>query len=437
MSELVSAGETESELVSAGVAEVDVTPDYPVRLSGYGARREETAKIKSPLYARALAIGAKRPVLLLALDNCGVTASMTEAVARELRRQAGIARERIVLCYTHTHNAPMLSGAAPMLFSTDIPAAHQRHIDRYTGEVTGRLVEVGLRALSNRKPARLSYSEGHAGFAVNRRAQIGPVDHVMPMIRVDDPDGNLRAVWVSYACHCTTFGPADNFMCGDWAGFAVERIRRNHPGAVALVTIGCAANANPFPRTGLSLSRRHGGDIAWEADRLLGISGRLLSGRIRSRLVHASLPYDAMPSRKEWMAAAERRDAAGYHARQWIARLDHGETVPDALSYPVQGWSFGDELAIVFLAGEVVADYAFRLRRMYDPARLWTGAYANDFPGYIPSRRIWKEGGYEGGDATVYFGLPNRFAGDVEERVVEAVQRVIPETFRRPRSNGD
>ncbi|MCY3772662.1 MAG: neutral/alkaline non-lysosomal ceramidase N-terminal domain-containing protein [Gemmatimonadetes bacterium] len=426
-----------SEMVSVGVSEVDVTPDYPVRLSGYGARREETAKTKSPLYARALAIGAERPVLLLALDNCGVTASMTESVARELRRQAGIDRERIVLCYTHTHNAPMLSGAAPMLFSTDIPAAHQRHIDRYAEEVMERLVEVGLRALSNRRPSRLSYSEGHAGFAVNRRAQIGPVDHVMPMIRVDDRDGNLRAVWVSYACHCTTFGPADNFMCGDWAGFAADRISQSQPGAVALVTIGCAANANPFPRTGLSLARRHGGDIAWEVDRLLGIPGRPLSDRIRCRLVHASLPYDTIPSREAWMAKAEERGAEGYHARKWIARMDNGEAIPETLSYPVQGWSFGDELAIVFLAGEVVADYAFRLRRIYDTAKLWVGAYANDFPGYIPSRRIWKEGGYEAGDATVYFGLPNRFADEVEERVVEAVQRVIPETFRRPRTNGD
>lgn len=253
----------------------------------------------------------------------------------------------------------------------------------------------------------------------------------MPMIRVDDPDGNLRAVWVSYACHCTTFGPADNFICGDWAGFAADRIRRKHPGAVALVTIGCAANANPFPRTGLSFSRRHGGDIAWEVDRLLGIPGRPLTGPVRCRLVHASLPYDTMPSREAWTAAAEGSDAAGYHARRWIARMEDGEAVPEALSYPVQGWSFGDGLAICFLAGEVVADYAFRLRRMYDPARLWVGAYANDFPGYIPSRRIWKEGGYEGGDATVYFGLPNRFAGDVEDHVVEAAQRVIPETFRR------
>ena len=422
-----------SELIPVGVSEVDVTPDYPVRLSGYGARREETAKIKSPLYARALAVGSERPVLILALENCGVTESMTAAVARELGRRAGIDRERIVLCYTHTHNAPMLSGAAPMLFSTDIPAAHQRHIDRYSEEVTGRLVEAGLRALSNRKPSRLSYSEGHAGFAVNRRAQIGPVDHVMPMIRVDDPEGNPRAVWVSYASHCTAFGPADNFMCGDWAGFAAESIKRNHPGAVALVTIGCAANANPFPRTGLSFSRRHGGDIAREVDRLLEIPGRPLPGQIRCRLVQASLPYDALPTREAWTAAAEEESAAGYHARKWIARMDSGEKVPEALSYPVQGWSFGDELAIVFLAGEVVTDYAVRLRRMYDPTRLWIGAYANDFPGYIPSRRIWKEGGYEAGDATVYFGLPNRFADGVEERVVEAAQRVIPESFRRSR----
>ena len=425
-----------SELVSVGVSEVDVTPDYAVRLSGYGARREETSKVESPLYARALAIGAERPVLLLALDNCGVTEAFTESVARELARKAGVSRERLALCYTHTHNAPMLTGAAPMLFGTDIPAAHQDHIDRYTDEVKERLVEVGLQALSDRRPARLSHSEGHAGFAVNRRAQIGPVDHVMPMIRIDDPDGNLRAVWVSYACHCTTFGPADNFMCGDWAGFAAESIRRNHPGAIALVTIGCAANANPFPRTGRAFARRHGGDIAWEVDRLLGITGRALSDRVRCRLVHASLPYDAMPTREAWLATAEEPGAAGYHARQWVARMDRGEEVPEALSYPVQSWAFGDELAIVFLAGEVVADYAFRLRRMYDPARLWIGAYANDFPGYVPSRRIRKEGGYEGGDANMYFGLPNRFAEEVEERVVAAVRRVIPDTFRRPRSNG-
>ena len=53
-----------NELIPIGIAEIDVTPEYPVRLSGYGARREETSKVATPLYARALAIGSEEPVLL-------------------------------------------------------------------------------------------------------------------------------------------------------------------------------------------------------------------------------------------------------------------------------------------------------------------------------------------------------------------------------------
>ena len=52
---------------------------------------------------------------------------------------------------------------------------------------------------------------------------------------------------------------------------------------------------------------------------------------------------------------------------------------------------------MVFLPGEVVVDYVLRLKKEFDPARLWVTAYANDEPCYIPSERILKEGGYEGG----------------------------------------
>ena len=86
---------------------------------------------------------------------------------------------------------------------------------------------------------------------------------------------------------------------------------------------------------------------------------------------------------------------------------------------------------MVFFAGEVVADYAFNLRQLYQPQRLWIGAYANAFPGYIPSQRIWREGGYEGGDATVYFGLPNRFDEKVEILIVDAVRAMLPASLAR------
>ena len=46
-------------LVPVGVAVVDVTPAYPIRLMGYGSRKTESEGVASPLKVRALAIGER------------------------------------------------------------------------------------------------------------------------------------------------------------------------------------------------------------------------------------------------------------------------------------------------------------------------------------------------------------------------------------------
>jgi hypothetical protein len=79
----------------------------------------------------------------------------------------------------------------------------------------------------------------------------------------------------------------------------------------------------------------------------------------------------------------------------------------------------------VALAGEVVVDYALLLRARYPKARLVVAGYSNDLPGYIPSRRILAEGGYEAVESMPYFGLPGPFAPEVEDRVLDAASRVL------------
>lgn len=45
--------------------------------------------------------------------------------------------------------------------------------------------------------------------------------------------------------------------------------------------------------------------------------------------------------------------------------------------------------------------------------------------GYVPSLRVLREGGYEGGDAMRYTPLPGPFAPSVEERIVTTVHRLV------------
>ena len=87
----------------------------------------------------------------------------------------------------------------------------------------------------------------------------------------------------------------------------------------------------------------------------------------------------------------------------------------------MQAWQLGSDLTFVALGGEVVVDYALRLKKELGRDDTWVAGYTNDVMAYIPSERVLKEGGYEGGGAMVYYGLPTVWGPMVEETIVAAV----------------
>jgi hypothetical protein len=99
----------------------------------------------------------------------------------------------------------------------------------------------------------------------------------------------------------------------------------------------------------------------------------------------------------------------------------------------VHAFALGDRLTMVALSGEVVVDYAIRLRReLGNPGRaLWVAAYADDVIGYIPSVRVLKEGGYEAGEAFYGSTWPAPLAEDIEAIVVQAAHDAVMRVRRR------
>ena len=428
-------------MAPVGAASVDITPDYPVRLSGYGSRRDVHKGVAQRIHAKALAIGADAdgPAVLVTVDNCGVPAAIREEVVRRLASKTKVRDERFAICSSHTHCAPMLVGVLPNLFSMDIPAEHMPAIERYTRELTDRIEEAALAALADRTPASLAWNVGRVRFAANRRSfPIKPVDHDLPVLRVAGADGKVRAILASYACHCTTL--ALDEIHGDWAGCAQEALQREFPGAIALTAIGCGADQNPNPRRTMELVKKYGEDLAAEAKRLVLGEMKPVEPKLDCQARLIELAFDRLPSREEWeKLAAAPAASISYHAKKNLARLDRGERIPTHLPYLVQRWSFGDSLAMLFLPGEVTVDYSLRIKREFDARRMWVNAYSNDVPCYIPSRRVLDEGGYEGAGAMVYYDRPARFAPDVEERIMTAASALMPEAFRiatPPRSSG-
>jgi len=425
-----------------GVAEIDITPDYPTRMSGYESRKVEAEAVESRLKAKALAIGEEKGLsVLLAVDNCAVPGKVADEVAARLAKRAGLAREQLAVCSTHTHSAPSLSNGIPFIFGGPLPVDQNARIARYTAELTNALEKVAVAALADRKPARLAWGQGRAGFAVNRRVlkdghwvnfgatPDGAVDRSLPVLRVSDLDGKLRAILIGYACHCTTLEGNFTKISADWAGYACEELQQAHPGAIALVVIGCGADANPQPRGSVENAKQHGSEIAHEVENVLKGTLAPVPGTVEAQFRRVEVPLGTPRTRDQLLAMTKAPGAQGYFAQVMLERLDRGENPPKSVSYPVQTWSFGDALAMVFLGGEVVADYALRLKREGKPGQLWVTAYSNDVTCYIASKRMLDEGGYEVDSSMIYYDRPARLAPEAEDTIVRAVHDLLPSRF--------
>jgi hypothetical protein len=425
-----------SEVYHVGVSKVEITPEYPIRLNGFGFRREESKGVSQPIFARGLAIStsaAEAPLVLLAIDSLGVRMEMVDEVSRRLKESHQIPRQNVALTFTHSHCTPKVNGACDNIFSTPIPPEHQQHIDLYTQQLTDWLTDAARQAINSRAPARLSWGEGSVDFAQNRRTPGGPVDHALPLLAVRNVDSDsIRAIYVSYACHAVVL--SFDQVSGDWPGYAAEMLERQHPGATALVSIGAGSDSNPESGVvgdKVEVAEAYGLQIADEVQRLLKSDLKPMTGSISATLNRIDLPLNELPPREQFEEMAQQENQVGYNARTQLARLDRGEELITKIQYPVQIWSFGDSLCMVFLAGEVCVDYSLRLKKEFDRERLWLNAYSNDFCSYIPSERLVKEGRYGGGSETPYFALPTTLKAGLEQLIVDEVQRQVPRTFQR------
>ncbi len=410
----------------AGVAVVDITPQAPVWMAGFAARTCPPQGVALPLHAKALALEDERGsrAVLVSLDVLGVTAPLAASVAEDVRRRHGLPREALLINASHTHCGPVVGDTLSVAY--ELTDGQWSAVREYEQELARKVTDVIGEALRRLRPGRLYFGQGEAGFAANRRVQFtpeGPVDHSVPVLRVEGDGGRCLAVAFGYACHNTTLQADFCRFHGDYAGVAQAAVEKRNPGASALFVAGCGADANPKPRGTLELVERHGTALAdaVEATRLTPVSGPL-----RVAYGEVDLPFAPPPGRSEWEARSRGDDPyVRRHAGLMLEALDRDGRLQSVQPEPVQLWRFGRDLTLIALGGEVVVDYALRLKRDYPNERLWVAGYSNDVFGYVPSRRVLEEGGYEGGGAMIYYGKPGPFAPEVEERIHQKVRRLM------------
>lgn len=418
-----------------GAASAKITPDKPMWMAGYASRTKPSDGVELDLHAKALALqdsgGGK--FVLITMDLIGIPRDVRLHVAERAEKQYSLPPERLALNASHTHSGPELR--VQNAYRMDDPTKRSADMSDYVTWLEDTLIKLIGEALEKAAPADLFYSRAHCGFAMNRRTSDGkggwrnfpnpngPVDPDVPVLKATGTDGHIIALLFGYACHCTTLSLQQ--FNADYAGYAQKAVEEAHPGAVALFANGCSGDQNPYPRRELAFAKTHGQTLATAVEAALGTEMQLLSGTIRPALRVIPLAYDTLPTREQLQEAAKSTVTLDReHAERVLSRLDKEGSLPSDYPYPVQVVRIGDQLTWVGLGGEAVVDYSLRLKKEITDPIVWISGYTNDVPTYIPSLRVWKEGGYEGGDAMKWGFHPTRWSEHTEEHIIGTVHEL-------------
>jgi neutral ceramidase len=422
----------------AGLAKENITPENGLWLAGYATRTKPADGKLMELWAKALALedAAGHKAIIVTTDTLGIPQSIYLHTLASVKEKFGLDPQQVILSASHTHCGPVLRNALYDAYPLD---EQQRElIEKYSQVFEAKLVQAIGDALGDLSPAELSARAGETNFAVNRRnntegkvpkllqegALKGPIDHAVPVLTVTGADGKLRAVLFGYACHNTVM--SFNKWSGDYAGFAQLALEKSHPGAQAMFFMGCGGDQNPLPRGKLEIAERYGSMLAAAVEEAMREKGRDLSPQLATSIEMVKLDLGPEPTKAELETMKNGTNAS---AKRWstriLADLEAGKQPIRSYPFPLQAWSLGRTHLLLTMGGESVVDYALKFKKEFGP-QTWVAGYCNDVMTYIPSLRVLKEGGYEGGKAFIPYGMPAlRWADDVEDRITASAERLV------------
>ncbi len=413
----------------AGVAKVVITPQQPLWMAGYAMRNKPSEGIIHDLKAKAIYLedSCGEKALLVTADILGFSKVVSDRIRDTLKSKMGLSKAQILLNSSHTHSGPVLSEALTTIYPMN--SDQLKNVEHYTEWLIKQIVNLAIEAKLNIEPVKLYSKNGVVRFQVNRRNNQessllklselkGPNDFAVPVIKIADAKGVIKAIVFGYACHPTVLNGYQ--WSGDYPGFAQIELEKIYPGTLALFMQGAGADQNPMPRKTLSLAMQYGKELAVAVERVINENMDELEPKLATCYTEIDLPFQKLYSIKQLEKTTK---STVFYENKWayqmLDKINKKESISTLYPYPLQAWRLGNQL-LISLGGEVLIDYSIQFKRIFGESVFVLG-YSNDVMGYIPSELVLHEGGYEGYSSFMVYDLPAPWKSGIEKRIIDGM----------------
>lgn len=416
---------------------LDATP--PIGHPLCGGWIEPARAVDDPLRAvGAVILGASAPVVLCAVDWCGIRNDAHLAWTTAIAKAAHTTRDRVAVQSVHPHNAPFADTGAQKLIDAT-PGAPANLDSKFFSRLVEQVEQTVAAAL--KKPLkfdRIGLGRGRVDRVASNRRLLGTDGKIRfsrtsatrdPKVRAEpegliDPWLRTLSFWHGnvplmalhyYATHPMSYY-GDGRVTSDFCGLARDRLASETRFPHAYFT-GCSGNVTAGKyndgtktnreilrdriiqamRASLRTTRTHEVDT-W--------SWRAVPLKLQPRTEPA---FAAESSEKVLKDAKASRAARGNAALQlaWRARIDR--------PIPLTCLEIGPA-SVVHLPGEPFIEYQLAAQKMREDRFVCVAGYGDGGPGYLPTDAAFLQGGYE---PTVSLAAP------CEKRLLETIRAAL------------
>lgn len=427
---LSTPGTARAEL-KAGAGRVEITPPIGCYLGGYYAATQRTVGVHDPLNVRVLVLDdSAHKLVLITMDLVIMGGVMAGEIKDKIQQEFGIPPEYINIQATHTHTGPEgyfeEFGKYPKEYLPEMKQSFE--------EKTVQAVEI---AMSRLAPASVGYEqltlEDQNG---NRHDPDGPVDRTAVLLVVKDAAGHPITGFLNFAAHPTVVPAGEYVMSAEWPGmFMAEMEKRMGGDAVFLYLQGASGNLGTGShgtamRDGKEVQLDDWGKAEDKALRLsdtlfpllntmpaasdiqLAATGKHYVFKVRTKKDFAQFTKDK-PAMLQAIKDSDASDTLKDRRMGWInerygvesfmsmmiptmKRVKKGRTQTWVQAMRIGG------LRLVAFPGEPITELSILLRKELGPGPVAVLGYSNDHLGYITTKEIFEQGGYEAGMGLVF-----------------------------------
>ena len=370
-----------------GVSQVNITPEKPVMMGGYGGRKTPSTGVHDDIFASAFYFsGQKNDVLLITADVCAFSTELVDDLKKSISAKTGIAGKNIMITAVHNHGGPFIDR-----YKKAVPESTAE----YTRGLKEKLVNLATDASKKSVPFRMGVGKGTCNWNINRRAEFangkielnknpdGPVDHDLVVVKFEDLNNKTLAVLLNWPCHATTMGGDNYQITGDWPGATARYIKKDVGNDIVVgVTAGASADICPiYTRANFSEVEAIGYHVGKEACKALAQIITLPVKTVQVQNAVMSFPRKVRSKNNSPQDSLEN----GFDPKIWLTSFKIGDLVLSGIS------------------GELMTEMGMEVKKQSPYPATVILAHCNGRSGYICTDKA--KGGYEVGKTIFLPGL--------------------------------